>query len=920
MNTIRKKSAKRLLLLLLPFIPFVIFLNTDRVNVVTLYAEYPTEVIAGTSFPITITIEKGNLDGFGRYSHQLPEGFTVDCNAQNFEFENNTVKFLWVNLPYSNSFSFTYTVNVPETYSGNFTVAANFGYVLDNERRFAELIPQTITVINDPLALRKYLAQAEIKKTRVRPEDITAYRSIQISNNEAIVSIRINKKHLRAMSKIEELLPNGYSFYALNRENAAFSTQNNVARFMWLEAPEKEIFTVSYKVIPNPGYSIKDVYISGAFSYLEDGNTQSIIILERDMNAISESTGKPQGFETELTAQYKTGQDVTFSQQNLATNPESKNISERAAYDLDPNVIQQTIPSTQVSTFNQEHKSDSKVASNPQSVQIPVEQNSEIYAEDLETLLRQKQYSTEQVSFFTNTNIASQPSNLTQNAPVQSFEASQNVNQSSTSSANKTSLPSIQSQNNNQNTTQTHQSNIQVSQDLSKSQVQRVETRTSPVAVNINAVPAPSTYFDNTYSESIDDPDMVSTVTNPSYSKNMENTGLFGNPQEYTDEYIAPKPQENTTYSSHSEPIVSSQGVIQANGTTYTQTPAPQISTSGNVQGSGTTQTTQVVPRSSTQTISNTQQKTVNSNTSQTISQNTTSTNPQTQQKTSSPIIVPVSTQKEDITNTSQTQHTTIPTPKTYASPVRDDISSAQTNTQEPIIIKQDIQLTQAELAFQSDLNIPSPIETNSQKNQQQSTSSHQTNTDISAQTTQTNLVNNSSPTLQQKTTNTATKNQSNNSESIIPKTELTKQQASEFTTMQNQTIAYTPQDAERTGTRLSNKNNTSQKETHISRVQNQKGNAGVYFRIQISASSKKVNTRSYFKRFKIRENVIVERIAEWYKYSIQKYETYVNARNFRNKIWTETPITDAFVVAYNGNNRITVQEALMITNQQWIK
>src|SRR5690606_26941485 len=124
MNTIRKKSAKRLLLLILPFVPFVIFLNTDRANVVTLYAEYPTEVIAGTSFPITITIEKGNLDGFGRFSHQLPEGFTVDCDAQNFEFENNTVKLLWVNLPYSNSFTFTYTVNVPETYSGNFTIAA----------------------------------------------------------------------------------------------------------------------------------------------------------------------------------------------------------------------------------------------------------------------------------------------------------------------------------------------------------------------------------------------------------------------------------------------------------------------------------------------------------------------------------------------------------------------------------------------------------------------------------------------------------------------------------------------------------------------------------------------------------------------------------------------------------------------------
>jgi len=92
----------------------------------------------------------------------------------------------------------------------------------------------------------------------------------------------------------------------------------------------------------------------------------------------------------------------------------------------------------------------------------------------------------------------------------------------------------------------------------------------------------------------------------------------------------------------------------------------------------------------------------------------------------------------------------------------------------------------------------------------------------------------------------------------------------------------------------------------------------GVSYKVQVGAGHQKVASTYFFTKFNLKDDVSIEMHDGWRKYLVGSFGEYKAARDKRNLV--RANVKRAFVSAYNQGNRITVQEALMISNQKWYK
>ncbi|MCW3075485.1 MAG: hypothetical protein JWO32_94 [Bacteroidetes bacterium] len=99
------------------------------------------------------------------------------------------------------------------------------------------------------------------------------------------------------------------------------------------------------------------------------------------------------------------------------------------------------------------------------------------------------------------------------------------------------------------------------------------------------------------------------------------------------------------------------------------------------------------------------------------------------------------------------------------------------------------------------------------------------------------------------------------------------------------------------------------------------KKEGSVKYMVQVGAfTNSSVTADRLKKKFKISERIHSEFEGGFSKFMVGSHQEYKSARDHREKIKSDNGVASAFVVAYNIGKRITVQEALMISNQKWFK
>ena len=287
----------------------LLFLGLFAGESISLEMETRSEVEAGGQFDVSVMIDKGDSESFARFSAELPRGLkAVSGSAENadFRFEGQQVKFVWMRLPNLPKLKLSYRVEVDPRLRGSFNLGGELAYIANNTRQTAVVAPRTIVITPSPLvAADKQLdladyqtsipAQRDIALSMLKVRCIRETPTLLSDGQDYVVRILVNRGEALKFAKIEENIPKGYTAEPIDTKDAIFSCEDGVVKFLWMTLPAEELFTVSYRLIPEKGRVDGKPKITGSFSFVQNEATRTIAITQRSVRLQNMTTAELEG-------------------------------------------------------------------------------------------------------------------------------------------------------------------------------------------------------------------------------------------------------------------------------------------------------------------------------------------------------------------------------------------------------------------------------------------------------------------------------------------------------------------------------------------------------------------------------------------------------------------------------------------------
>jgi len=315
---------------------------------VQLSIDYPVRVNAGEDFEVTVTIDKGSLTDYSRFSQDLPLGLSAtNMSSPNadFSFDEQRVRIIWLKLPETDEIKVSYLVSVDPRLKGTFTLGGVFAYVVGDERKFLNYTDRKpITIVPSSTVDQSQIVDISEFRGGNAPVARTAAPAVTpavtpaatasggepfamavrqkpqlLSNGSYLVHLLIDNPPGSKYAKIEETIPSGYVAKEVDTHEGIVSNAASMVKFIWMKMPVQSEFEVTYQLDPLQNQTQGNMLIEGTFTYTSGDENKVSGIVEVDVSLADLNAAQKK----ELLASGTTAQMARTSQTARTVTPTS---------------------------------------------------------------------------------------------------------------------------------------------------------------------------------------------------------------------------------------------------------------------------------------------------------------------------------------------------------------------------------------------------------------------------------------------------------------------------------------------------------------------------------------------------------------------------------------------------------------------
>lgn len=356
----------------------------------------PSFAQINNSVLIQVTINKGDLNGAGKFTEVLPSGFNavaIDDEGAQTSFDSNTIAFSWASLPTDGVLNISFRVDITASAAlQNYALTGKFSYVLNNQNLEADCAPSNITITNTPVAqgsgtpqpstppaaTQSSTPQTTIPASTPMAQGNSSPQAGAPSNSsspqggtpqagntnstggvfvvrqfspttitpktDSKVTLTIHKGNINGFAKIEDSIPPGFVAKPGDLNGASFTFVDNRAKFVWGNLPSDSVITASYRLSASsnvPGTHI----VVGNFSYIYNDNPLSVSIGSSIFNS-SVIPGYDYTAEKNAPPPPPPANNTTVAQQNIPTPPPANTVVAQNTPPPANTAVQNTPPPT----------------------------------------------------------------------------------------------------------------------------------------------------------------------------------------------------------------------------------------------------------------------------------------------------------------------------------------------------------------------------------------------------------------------------------------------------------------------------------------------------------------------------------------------------------------------------------------------